>query len=154
MKETPIKHCEYCNKLMKRKRYNGRLEGLTEFKRRKYCGIECMRKDKIHVGKNNSNWSNSHTTARNINELIINEHNCKECGKEGRLDVHHKDGDFNNNNLNNLEVLCRSCHMKKHKMKKKCKICGEPQKGLGYCNKHYLRFKKYGDPNFTKIKQS
>lgn len=34
----------------------------------------------------------------------------------------------------------------------KCIICGEPQKGLGYCNKHYIRFKKYGDSLFTKNK--
>jgi hypothetical protein len=25
-------------------------------------------------------------------------------------------------------------------------ICGEPQRGLGFCEKHYQRFKKHGDP--------
>jgi hypothetical protein len=25
-------------------------------------------------------------------------------------------------------------------------ICGDPVSGLGFCNKHYLRFKKHGDP--------
>lgn len=32
------------------------------------------------------------------------------------------------------------------------KICGKPQKGYGYCNKHYIRFKKYGDPLYTKYR--
>ena len=31
-----------------------------------------------------------------------------------------------------------------------CKFCGEPQKGYGYCNKHYIRFKKYGGLLFVK----
>lgn len=25
-------------------------------------------------------------------------------------------------------------------------ICGDPHKGLGYCEKHYQRFKTHGDP--------
>ena len=28
----------------------------------------------------------------------------------------------------------------------------EPQKGYGYCNKHYIRFKKYGNPLHTENK--
>lgn len=33
-------------------------------------------------------------------------------------------------------------------MGSECKLagCGKPKKGLGYCNAHYIRFKKYGDP--------
>lgn len=32
-------------------------------------------------------------------------------------------------------------------------ICGKPHKGLGYCDKHYQRFKKYGDPLMVKANQ-
>ncbi len=32
--------------------------------------------------------------------------------------------------------------------------CNEKHCGLGYCNKHYLRFKKYGDPYQTKFIES
>lgn len=33
-------------------------------------------------------------------------------------------------------------------MRRECTIdgCRAPQKGFGYCNRHYIRFKKYGDP--------
>jgi hypothetical protein len=34
-----------------------------------------------------------------------------------------------------------------------CSVCGKPQKGLGYCEKHYQRFKKWGDPLLTKRNQ-
>jgi 5-methylcytosine-specific restriction endonuclease McrA len=44
---------------------------------------------------------------------------CVECGETVDLVVHHKDGsgrgkDENNNNINNLVTLCRSCHAKVH----------------------------------------
>ena len=69
------------------------------------------------------------------------------------MDVHHKDGDFHNNAPENLIRLCRSCHIKAHRKPKVCKICGAPMKGLGYCEKHYQRFKKYGDPLLWKRNQ-
>ena len=40
-------------------------------------------------------------------------HKCNICGKEGKpkdFDVHHKDGNRENNKLNNLEILCPKCH--------------------------------------------
>lgn len=41
---------------------------------------------------------------------------CNKCGKtKGQIDVHHKDGNHSNNDINNLEVLCASCHAKLHK---------------------------------------
>lgn len=43
---------------------------------------------------------------------------CNECGYKDNikaLDVHHKDKNRSNNNLNNLEVLCCNCHAIKHR---------------------------------------
>lgn len=45
---------------------------------------------------------------------------CEDCGDEHgpdskMLDVHHIDGDQTNDMLDNLAVLCRSCHMKQHR---------------------------------------
>lgn len=40
---------------------------------------------------------------------------CKECGSLGPLQVHHIDLDHSNDELSNLEVLCRPCHRAKHK---------------------------------------
>lgn len=54
-------------------------------------------------------------------EELLNMFNnqCQQCGNSNDLLVHHKDnnghGNKNpNNNLSNLEVLCKSCHTKQH----------------------------------------
>lgn len=43
---------------------------------------------------------------------------CLECGRleyQGwALEIHHKNGNHFDNNIENLVVLCRLCHMKKH----------------------------------------
>ena len=39
---------------------------------------------------------------------------CWECFSHKNIDVHHKDGNRENNDISNLEVLCHSCHIKKH----------------------------------------
>lgn len=40
---------------------------------------------------------------------------CVKCKTIYTLCVHHKDGDHFNNELSNLEMRCRSCHMKWHR---------------------------------------
>jgi len=40
---------------------------------------------------------------------------CKKCGKTKNLNIHHKDRNRKNNNINNLEVLCSMCHAHLHK---------------------------------------
>jgi predicted nucleic acid-binding Zn ribbon protein len=39
---------------------------------------------------------------------------CNRCGSTRYLCVHHKDHNHNNNRLNNLEIVCKSCHQKHH----------------------------------------
>ena len=114
------KYCEYCGKQLERKRFNGRLEDFTVFKNRKYCNRECMRKDWVKIGDNhNQSYSNAHTTARKINELILHKELCELCGSDTNLDIHHIDGNWQNNNLDNLMCLCRSCHKKYERNKDK-----------------------------------
>lgn len=146
--KTAEKYCEYCGKKLERKVFaSGRLEDYGVFLRRKYCNRTCMRKAFLKIGENTEQTnSNAHTTARGINELILQKNQCEECGKTGRIDVHHIDGNCRNNTPKNLMALCRSCHMKKHKEKGMCVVCGKPAKGHGFCNKHYLRYRKYGNP--------
>lgn len=147
------RYCYYCGNKLERKRFNGRLEDFTVFSNRKYCNRECMKRDYLKIGDNhNQSISTAHATARKINELILHKEVCELCGCDENLDIHHIDGNWQNNNLDNLICLCRSCHNKEHKPKGKCIICGEPQKGYGYCNKHYIRFKKYGNPLHTENK--
>jgi hypothetical protein len=145
MQDREIKKCAYCGKVIK--------TNPAALKRRKYCSKECTRKGFLKIGYNNSSWSDTHTTARKINELILHKEKCEKCGKTGKLDIHHIDENPNNNNLDNLMCLCRSCHMKTHHPKPICKVdgCENPVKGYGYCEKHYQRYKKTGDPLLTKF---
>lgn len=147
-KPDPIKHCAYCGKEMHRVRFeSGRLEDLSAFIRRKYCCRECMGKAFVKVGTDARGYAPSHHTARKLAYLILNrEYKCEKCGSTINVDVHHKDGNRNNNVPENIELLCRSCHMKEHNKKGVCVICGAPMKGHGYCEKHLIRFRKYGNP--------
>lgn len=43
---------------------------------------------------------------------------CSLCGKTGtgrQIDVHHRDGNRKNNDLSNLVVMCRGCHIRTHR---------------------------------------
>lgn len=150
---TPEKYCDYCGRKMERKKFKSKYEDKTAFMRRKYCNRECMRRAWINVGENTSTESNSRTTARRIYELFGNATRCEKCGKEGRLDIHHKDENPNNNNLENLMCVCRSCHMKIHRPRKICSVegCKRESSSKGYCEMHYQRYKTTGNPLLTKF---
>lgn len=40
---------------------------------------------------------------------------CEDCGATAELEVHHRDRDRSNNDLENLAVLCHDCHMERHR---------------------------------------
>lgn len=143
-KTTPEKYCQFCAKLLERKRWrNGVLESLLHFNRRKFCDMTCFAKDlDVRPTKTDVKFSGAHWHSRKE----VPPGPCQRCGAENALDVHHLDGDYRNNSLTNLERICRSCHNKVHRPKGSCTICGKPMKGHGFCEKHYLRWKKYGDP--------
>ena len=105
--------CENCGKIFK-----GR-QG------RKYCSNRCSsehRKEKLiddwkngkHIISEKSDFPES------IRNYILENagYKCENCGFEGYnkksgrtiLQIHHIDGDSNNNNENNLIVLCPNCH--------------------------------------------
>lgn len=77
-------------------------------------------------GSNNAMYKNglsratiSRTTRVILREARINQQLCMRCGAqkprhEGRHNVHHKDRNRANNTLENLEVLCVSCHAIEH----------------------------------------
>ncbi len=39
---------------------------------------------------------------------------CKLCGSDHKLNIHHKDGNPNNNSVENLQLLCEHCHFLYH----------------------------------------
>lgn len=54
-------------------------------------------------------------------KMIDLEHKCSECGNTGewngkklRLELHHIDGNHNNNKIENLTFLCPNCHSQTH----------------------------------------
>lgn len=60
--------------------------------------------------------SNSNQLRKKIISVGIKNHKCESCGLEYWLDkiipleLHHIDGDRNNNSIENLMVLCPNCH--------------------------------------------
>jgi len=46
---------------------------------------------------------------------------CERCGSKSCLELHHRDGNYTNNNVSNFEVLCSDCHIKEHKSDNKFK---------------------------------
>ena len=150
-KPEPERYCKFCGKRLERKRLkNGQLESLLHFGRRKFCDRLCMaRSFDERPTTDDPGWMTAHHHARKM----VPQGPCSRCGAPGASDVHHKNGDWTDNRPENLERICRSCHNRVHRRRKPCVICGKPQKGLGYCDKHYQRFKKYGDPLKTKVNQ-
>lgn len=144
------KNCAYCGKPMYRKIFSsGRREDHSMFLRRKYCDIECMKRAFVVQGKDTGQtWTTAHHSARSIMRLFSDkECKCEKCRSTRNVEIHHIDGNPQNNTIENLMYLCRSCHIKTHRPKSICKICGKPMDGgYGYCNKHYLRWKKIRRP--------
>ena len=149
-KADPEKLCAYCEKKLQRKRINGRLEDRTIFLKRKYCDRICMAQAFIQEGVTKSAL---HKRA----QMFVGEV-CEICRETENLGVHHKDSDPTNNVANNLMTLCGSCHTRWHwqhgkrpwKRQSVCRVCGEPARKLDMCQKHYQRYRKYGDPLLTR----
>ena len=150
IKPDPEKYCGHCRGLLKRVRFSsGVLESLNAFKRRKYCNRSCM----AAAFDAKPTTSTSPSVTRYHARKMIPPGPCQKCGAPNGLDVHHIDGDHTNNSLENLTRICRSCHLRAHSKKRTCLVCGGPNKGHGYCDKHYQRWKKWGDPLAVKGNQ-
>ena len=97
--------CSYCGK--KIKRLKSRLKSQTgEY----YCSRECGNRHKNSLIMQTKNGS-----AYRRNAFLEYEHCCAICGwdeDERILEVHHIDENRNNNNLENLIILCPTCHRK------------------------------------------
>lgn len=112
-KKDEEKYCETCGKMLHRKRMpSGDLESNYHFHRRKYCDRKCMAESfEKKPKKDNPSWMTAHYHARKI----CPPGPCTVCGKEGRTDVHHRNGDWQDNRPENLMRLCRGCHLRAHR---------------------------------------
>jgi len=55
-------------------------------------------------------------------EILLNflGNKCQICGSDIRLELHHVDKNRSNNEIQNIKLLCKKCHVKAHhKIKKK-----------------------------------
>jgi len=151
----PIKFCMSCGKQILRKRYGKNLEDRTAFRKRKFCNLQCAG---AHHQKDHPTLS----ALRKRAEKLVGK-SCENCGTTKRLNVHHVDLNPANNEQSNIMTLCVVCHASWHwkygrhrelnVMKPSpCSVCNEEFSRLkmGMCQKHYQRFKKYGDPLMTK----
>ena len=99
-KAAPRKRCEFCSKPIGRKRYNGRLEGMKEFLRRRFCGLACSESKRGPLTKHGYSWrARKHLKP-----------NCEACGAERKLNAHHVDQNPANNAVENIQTLCKFCH--------------------------------------------
>ena len=126
-------YCAYCGTELKENRL--------------YCSRTCFNKARIKVGKTTLSYSQTHKAARRIAFCIQHRREqCEICGSAVNIDIHHIDGDYNNNRVDNLQIVYRSCHRKIHNKTENCVICGRASKAHRLCAKHYSRLLKYGDP--------
>lgn len=66
-------------------------------------------------GEANANFRHGEFVDERVYREMVDLSACSECGVEGViLEVHHRDGDHFNNTIDNLQVLCKRCHGKKH----------------------------------------
>lgn len=148
------KFCKACGKPMVRKRFNNRLEDRKAFSKREYCDRDCMATGMEGVVKNPNPRNSRRQSTKEVKA------NCEICGRTGRLYVHHKDLNPMNNESENLQTLCGSCHRRSHspnfagtpEQRKECLYCSRPAMQRGLCWTHLTRFKRYGNPLAKKIK--
>ena len=113
------KKCEVCG-----------LEFQPSSNRQKYCTTCKKEKEKLmyaerhkrryqkkgynQKGENNNNWKHGESSYYKRIAYEAYGKVCNRCGSLKNIVVHHKDRNRKNNDLSNLEVLCKKCHQLEH----------------------------------------
>jgi hypothetical protein len=100
-KPDPLKNCATCGAAMERNRYNGQLEDLGVFKRRKYCSLRCAN---TRVTEGLTKHGYSWRARKHLKD------HCEACGYRKTLHAHHVDQNQANNEPENIQTLCKHCH--------------------------------------------
>ena len=107
-KAAEPRQCEHCLKTLERRRNEaGRLEGFRDFMRRRFCSLSCA--NSRPKGGESRKASHYHARKQRAGS-------CEACGTSKRLQVHHIDEDWKNNEPTNLQTLCVFCHAFWHAM--------------------------------------
>lgn len=108
------KLCRNCKKVITRVRFNGRLEDLSVFKRRRNCSLKCA-----NTRKHPTHWETYHYRARKFRKAF-----CEACGITVKLHAHHKDKNIKNNTEENIQTLCIHCHKFLHDLEARLNLTG------------------------------
>lgn len=120
-KKRIVLTCEICKK---------QFETIPFFKNKKrFCSRQCS-----GVSKRRYSERYFHLEARKV-ALKHKKLVCEICNERWNLDVHHKDGNWKNNSLENLRVLCKKCHGKTRW--KQNPVCGRTLKQKRKYSKEY-----------------
>lgn len=101
--------CSYCGKLLYRSKSQLEKSQTGYY----YCNRTCGNLHKNILRAQNGDWDN--TSNYRLKAFSIYPHVCAVCGwneDERILEVHHRDENRNNNKLENLCILCPTCHRK------------------------------------------
>lgn len=115
-----------------------------------YCSLQCLSdfkyKEYIERWKNGlvDGSSGKYAVSKRIRRYLFEKYQnkCSECGWSkinpitGKipLEVHHKDGDYTNNDEDNLALLCPNCHALTPTYKASNKGCGRKDRKKYYLN--------------------
>src|ERR1035437_535468 len=142
--------------------------------RKNISHVEQRRSSLYYLGT--TNYIGSHTLKLKLIEDGIKEYKCENCnliewmGDVIPIELHHIDGNRNNNSLYNLQILCPNCHsktsnnsgkgkikrikkhiLKKEELKNKC-ICGKViHKKSKFCKKCLVRERKVVRPIYDDL---
>ncbi len=85
---------------------------------KKTCSRSCANKNRSGIKYTGKRLKDAVVSLRLLKIRLLKKRgkNCPRCGydKYEILQIHHKDRDRNNNNLNNLELICPNCHSEEH----------------------------------------
>ena len=145
----PEKYCERCGKRLRRNRYGKTLEDMTRFKCRKFCSLRCA---------NSRGIRSMSSTQQHKLSARFRKPRCELCGvvpPKSQLHVHHINKNWRDHRPENLQTLCIKCHLQIAHPRKPaipCKVCGKKSRRHSMCQKHFQRWKKYGNPLMTKVR--
>jgi hypothetical protein len=113
--------CNTCNKPFYKWRH--------KTSKRVFCSRECFFKSPIP--DENLERRNSHTSRHYAHDIAHKtfKKKCMICKSNKNLETHHKDGNFRNNKLQNLMLICSSCH---HKIDNRILNIPKSKYGSGY----------------------
>ena len=89
---------------------------------KKTCSRSCANKHRVGIKYLQNRPRDKVKSQRSLKIRLLNSRGkvCERCGydKYEILQVHHKDRDRNNSDLENLQLLCPNCHFEEHYLEK------------------------------------